>query len=90
MEDGAKECVCRKCFWVSLHLGAGWEKPQRARKKEGEITIEKEFLCLLPLPSQPFQVRFLEQKENQSRLCSHRPRTASVGDPAGHTSISAN
>lgn len=64
-------------FLYFVTFGGRWGKPQRARKKEGkEITIEKGFLYLLLLPSHPFKISCLEQKENQGMFCSHWPRTA--------------
>lgn len=63
-------------FLCFITFGGRVGKASESQKKGGGIRIEKEFLCLLLLLSQPFQVRCLEQKENQGRLCSHRPRTA--------------
>lgn len=78
MENGAKAGGGVENVSVFHYLwGQGEKSLRELEKKEGGITIEKELLCVLLLPSQPFQVRCLEQKENQGRLCSHRPRTAS-------------
>lgn len=78
MENGAEVAGGIENVSVFHYIwGQGGKSLRELEKKEGDITIEKEFLCLPLLPSQPFQVRCLEQKENQGRLCSHWPRTAS-------------